>query len=108
MRSQRTARPPKRQNPGVWSRPLLEDGKDLKEQAISILLSHVSVSESGRPLPDCPVPAFSEKDVRNAVEILKGQPMKDDRILRTLAYLSVSSSSEEIRRMAREAIERHF
>jgi hypothetical protein len=91
---------------GIWSRPFFPDG-DLRQQAVSLILSHVETSESGRPAPG-ELAGITERDLRNAIEVLKLQMVKDDTILRTLAYLAAASPYENIRALAKEAIERNY
>ncbi|HSB47462.1 MAG TPA: hypothetical protein VLD37_05590 [Candidatus Bilamarchaeum sp.] len=104
MRTTRKQKPPADDRSAFFGRTFPPGAeRSLRDEAISLLNAHSEPDKAPSSLG-----IITERDVRNAIEVLKGQVVKDDQILRALVYTSVSSPYPEARRLARDAIEKYY
>jgi hypothetical protein len=81
----------------------------LREQALTVVKRHVSVSDSGIPPSKiADERAAAERDLHNAVEVLRCQVQMDNEVFTALAHLAASGQFDGIRALAREALEQKF
>ncbi|MEW6722911.1 MAG: hypothetical protein AB1324_06640 [Candidatus Micrarchaeota archaeon] len=85
---------------GMWHRSSFPPHMPLREQALSLIRRHVSVSDSkSESEREC-----AERDLRNAVEVLRCQVEKDNEVLTALAHLAASSRFVRLPRMPSSGI----